>query len=571
MALLGFSASLPRAQVEGRRVLLAMAEATRTNQLQSPVVEREGPSFAVARLRDARAPRRGRSASDGRWHVWLDGDIYEQSGPLEPFTSHGAEPEAPDRGALLLLARCQADSSLRWLRSINGEFRAVIWDGERARLHLVTDRSGLRSFYYCLVEGELYFAPCVRALALNLGSRLRIDLDAAQQLLLHGHLRGVHSLFDGIRLLPEGALLVWDTQKRELELQQHWSYAELEGLRFSGARVDALERTIELLKAAVRRQLSPSERVGVSLSGGLDSRALLATAASLHPRLVTATAYRTGTADEVIAKEITKRMQLPHYTTELTERSWFTRRLDAIWWTDGQLNPLHMTGLTSGLIGCQHFDVNLDGFLGDAILGGGYLSPGHSVGEQLIDRGRRFINEGRRLTEVTYGRNRTPFIDPQLLEFGMSLPPAWRRNGHFYGQALRRSYPALFGPLNHNGRPVPGAPWVVRGFELVRDIIVGRGVTLQRRSGDYERWLRTAPMRTLLYENLHDERLNEWLPSSVLSRGQRMLDAHARGNHGYVEHLGRYLALATYLLQVHDLSYRPEPVSYPWSCSASNG
>ena len=59
VSLFGFTVSLPHGPVDSRPALQAMAEAIRTNQLQTPVIEPERAGFALARLSDARAPRRG--------------------------------------------------------------------------------------------------------------------------------------------------------------------------------------------------------------------------------------------------------------------------------------------------------------------------------------------------------------------------------------------------------------------------------------------------------------------------------------------------------------------------------
>lgn len=59
VSLFGFTVSSPHGPVDSRPALQAMAEAIRTNQLQTPVIEPERAGFALARLSDARAPRRG--------------------------------------------------------------------------------------------------------------------------------------------------------------------------------------------------------------------------------------------------------------------------------------------------------------------------------------------------------------------------------------------------------------------------------------------------------------------------------------------------------------------------------
>jgi hypothetical protein len=61
-------------------------------------------------------------------------------------------------------------------------------------------------------------------------------------------------------------------------------------------------------------------------------------------------------------------------------------------------------------------DINLNGFLGDAILGGSYITNNVTVEYMVRKRGRRFINGGS-ISHSARLLQRKPFFDIKLFQF----------------------------------------------------------------------------------------------------------------------------------------------------------
>ncbi len=164
---------------------------------------------------------------------------------------------------------------------LDGMFALGVWDAARGRLLLARDRYGEKPLYYVLLaDGGLAFASEPRALRLLppelLGHPWQVDRAALAQYLATDTFPGETTVWRGVRKLPPGATLVWEAGRARL--RRYWTrrYGHLE----LGAR-EAEARLWELLVRAVERRLMSDVPLGVFLSGGLDSSAVLAAAAEV--------------------------------------------------------------------------------------------------------------------------------------------------------------------------------------------------------------------------------------------------------------------------------------------------
>lgn len=191
----------------------------------------------------------------------FDGELYRDRGPL------------PDPDAVLDLLGREGGAGLA---SLEGSFVFAFAEPAAGRLTLGNDRFGLKPLYCCLVDGGLLFASTIRSLlATGLVPRRRDDRSFAD-FYRFGHVLGDKTLFADVRLLSPGSTLVFDARAKSARVEQHWAPGSLfvdRGAHDEGADprgvADAFVR-------ATRLRLGHREDLGVSLSGGLDSRAVLA-------------------------------------------------------------------------------------------------------------------------------------------------------------------------------------------------------------------------------------------------------------------------------------------------------
>ena len=211
-------------------------------------------------------------ADDGSVAVSYNGEVYnfrELRGELE--REGYAFRSRTDTEVLLAGYRAWGDDLVRRL---NGMFAFALWDAERGRLLLARDRFGVKPLYYHVDDGgRLWFTSEVKAL-LAAGYRPGpIDPAALHRYLSFLWVPGPATMFTGVRKLPPGHLAVW--QDGELAVRPFWEP------RFEPHETTAAAAATELralLEAAVNRQLVADVPVGVFLSGGVDSTALVALA-----------------------------------------------------------------------------------------------------------------------------------------------------------------------------------------------------------------------------------------------------------------------------------------------------
>jgi asparagine synthase (glutamine-hydrolysing) len=156
---------------------------------------------------------------------------------------------------------------------LRGMFAAAIWDARRRRLVLVRDRYGIKPLYYRAADGGLEFASELRALP-----RGTVDLNALEAFLAFNCIPDPLTIFERVRKLPPGHLLLWDGGEPRLERYARPAPAPADDLR-DGDEAELAEELRARLRDSVRAHLLADVPVGVLLSGGVDSSALTALAA----------------------------------------------------------------------------------------------------------------------------------------------------------------------------------------------------------------------------------------------------------------------------------------------------
>ncbi|MBF5042764.1 hypothetical protein FGE12_10170 [Aggregicoccus sp. 17bor-14] len=520
------------------------------------------PALAVARVHTGaiQLERQPRTVSHVR--VWLDGELYNQVELRRSLKKPLAESEQSD--ADLLGALYLADPTFAFLKRIDGIYAAVLHNLRSGATHLVTDRYGLRQLYWTRQGERLAFASEPKALLAIPEFTPRIDPESVEQFLREGFLLGERTWFSGVTLLRAGSFLSWGPGMQEPSISRYWGWDDIRPLGEVQTEDEVAEELGSRFRAAVARHSLHEGGVGVSLSGGLDSRALLA-AVPAGRSVHTVTFGTRGCADDLIARRVAQARGSTHHFVELTSKNWLEHRLEGVWWTDGQADLLHMHALVSAQEQRSHYAVNLNGFLGDAVLGGSYLGDKRwTLPEKIDQRGRRLINEGTRLTN-NYFHNRLPFFDNRLMELAYALPRPLLSNSRVYRRMLLRHFPEYFRsiPWQNTGLPIGWPGVVTRPLRFVGRVrgrlrrelgrITGQQVSLQAYT-DYPTWIRQAPARELFERLLaHPEALHAQYVSADTVRAR--LAAHF-GGEDHSEYLCRVATLEVWLQQVYAGRYR---------------
>jgi asparagine synthase (glutamine-hydrolysing) len=159
------------------------------------------------------------------------------------------------------------------LQQLRGMFGFAIWDGAKQRLLLARDRLGVKPVYYYRDRHFLAFASEIKALLEMRSIPREVDPEAFDMYLSLRYVPGPRTMFKNIFRLQPGHVLVVDDSG--IRISKYWDidYPDME----PRSPEYLLERFRELLDESVRMRLLSEVPLGVFLSGGLDSSAILAT------------------------------------------------------------------------------------------------------------------------------------------------------------------------------------------------------------------------------------------------------------------------------------------------------
>ena len=150
------------------------------------------------------------------------------------------------------------------LADLNGMFAFAYWDSPTRKLWLARDAAGEKPLYYSVQDNRLAFASELHAILALLPGSPTPDREALAGYLQLGYFASPSTAFDGVRKLEPGQWLCWDSGR--VETGHYWSPFAVAPTR--PMRDGAL---LELVEDCVRSRLIGERRIGVFLSGGVDS------------------------------------------------------------------------------------------------------------------------------------------------------------------------------------------------------------------------------------------------------------------------------------------------------------
>ncbi len=167
------------------------------------------------------------------------------------------------------------------VKELIGDFAFAIWDGPRRRLFCAHDHFGVKPFFYARAGGGLIFSNTLDCVRRHPSVSAALDDTAiADFLLFEMHQDPAATAFADIRRLPPAHCLTWTAEGSKV--RRYWTLSTDAEIRYRRAN-EYVEHFRDLLGTAVADRLR-TRRVAVSMSGGLDSSAIAATAKSLLAR-----------------------------------------------------------------------------------------------------------------------------------------------------------------------------------------------------------------------------------------------------------------------------------------------
>jgi hypothetical protein len=305
-----------------------------------------------------------------------------------------------------LLLKRSAES----LQNTPPAWAGCVFDQQTRCCWLVGDSCRLQPIYYSQQNDALIFCSKITAL---LRSGL-VDWNLNRQALLdfftYEHVLGDKTFADNISVLPPASVLYFENGSISVS-----SYADEsgEGPNKELSCHDVAETLYEELAHSVQQSLQKIPLAAITLSGGLDSRAIFGCALKASSELKAYTFGQPGSLDIAIAKELADRSGVTH-TALHVDGSFLPEKID------------YAVNITGGMIAATHFHITaladriaaetdgvLDGLGGDALTGGHLSIPMFAA--RKPQRAADILYRSR-ATVCNTSQHRNDLFEPAFLE-----------------------------------------------------------------------------------------------------------------------------------------------------------
>lgn len=237
---------------------------------------------------------------------------------------------------------CEIDS---WVQDADGIFVIIEIDYNKRLIKIATDKFGLLPIYFYASDEIFCFSTHIRPLLITPELKKRIDYSAIADFYHFGHVLGNKTLFEDIKLLSPSSILEYSIGRNNLNIKPYWDLLNL----FSKEQKynkDLEAEIVNEFKNSVEKRLNHLDALGISLSGGLDSRAILAAMGNKSKGVYSYTLGLKGCEDEKLAYKMAKSCETRHTFLEIKKQdlSNFTELARTlIFFSDGFYHPHEST------------------------------------------------------------------------------------------------------------------------------------------------------------------------------------------------------------------------------------
>lgn len=336
---------------------------------------------------------------------------------------------------------------------LNGRFHGLLTDQSRRTAVLFNDRYGMHRIYYHESKDAFYFAAEAKAILAVCPGLRRMDPRGLGEFVACGSVLEDRTLFDGIQLLPPAS--AWVFRNGSLERKDSYFHArewEDQETLDLGSYYEELRK---VFRQNLPRYFNGDQRVAMSLTGGLDTRMIMAWR---KPKPASLPCYTFGgrfrdSQDIVVAREVARVCEQPHEVISVGEEflhnfPYYAER--AVYLTDGcvdvglapdlylherarQIAPVRMTGLYGSEIlrGVRAFkpEEPAPGLFSLEFLR--YIRQAKETYRDVVQRHPVFFAAFRQAPWYHYGilaleetqlSARTPFLDNDLVRTALRAP-----------------------------------------------------------------------------------------------------------------------------------------------------
>jgi asparagine synthase (glutamine-hydrolysing) len=256
---------------------------------------------------------------DGRYTTVFNGEIYNYREIRRDLKGLGFSFRGTSDTEVILSAAVQWGIE-ETLRRMSGMFALAIWDKTASRLYLARDRMGEKPLYYGWSGGVFLFGSELKALRAHPRWQGVVNRNALTLLLRHGYVPAPHSIYEGIKKLRPGTVVVFDGTHRDGVESAYWSARDHiipGGERATLSDAAAVSALDEMLHTVIRQQMISDVPLGAFLSGGVDSSTIVGIMQSLSSQPVRT--FTIGFEENAFNEAVHAKAVARHIGTDHTE------------------------------------------------------------------------------------------------------------------------------------------------------------------------------------------------------------------------------------------------------------
>ncbi len=253
------------------------------------------------------------------------------------------------------------------IERLPGSFVLVVADQHAGAVMLWTDRAATRPCFAALVNDLLIVAPELKCFRELPGVDRTLVPGSLAAMAMNGALMDEHTYYQGVRLI--GPARRYSVRRSGIRIERYWqrNFAGREG----GQPPSAAEVADSVVQAT-RRHLAPFRRPVLALSGGLDSRLLLAAARRAELNVVSVTwgfdHVDTPGSDFQVARQLAEQAGIEHRLLRLDVDALPRHAERVVYLTDGLTG--HLGNYTEGETTAQALAADFDAVVrGDEMFG----------------------------------------------------------------------------------------------------------------------------------------------------------------------------------------------------------
>jgi len=301
--------------------------------------------------------------------IFMDGKIYDYANKKNELINKGYKFKIKNDAEFCLFL--YEENGLNFVKKLNGDFVIAIIDIKNKKLMLFNDRYGLRPLFYVETKNKLLFAPEVKALLCDKEIKKKFDYSAVIDFLSFGRMINNKTFYKNIKILPPASIFIFDG--KILTIKKYWDFKYKPN--YNTTEKEFINNLIKKFKKAVNIRIKENLNYGISLSGGLDSRTIMAAIDKKNIHKITAFSFGIKKCNEIkIAKILAKKSDIKFNFIEIKAKNILDNAKRATYLTDG-MNYIGVSYiLPTHKIIREKSQIILDGLALDLTLGGSSLN-----------------------------------------------------------------------------------------------------------------------------------------------------------------------------------------------------